>query len=57
MNHLSNDKRDEIEYQFGVKQRKEDAKKHMKHSSRIMNGELRQSIGDNICQSPKKENE
>ena len=55
MNHLGNNQIDEVEYRLSVLQRKEDAKKHMKHSRRLMDGEIRQSVGETISRPrPKK---
>ena len=54
MSHLGNSQKDEVEYELGVKQRKRDAKKYMEQSAKIMNGELRQPIGQPVHQRSKK---
>ena len=54
MNHLVNSRKDEIEYELGVRQRKINAKKYMTQSTKIMNGELRLQIGQPIYQQRTK---
>lgn len=54
MNHISNSNKSDVEYNLQLQDRKRDAKLRMQQTAKLMNGELRVSVADEIVGASKQ---